>query len=253
VVEVMAFYEGNFLVIQITDDGKGIDGTKLAEKARRQGIIRQDANLTEQQAIELIFHPGFSSKEEVSEVSGRGVGMDVVKTNIQQLGGEIKVRSRVGSGSCFRLMIPLTLAIIEGILVSAGGQSLVVPKNQVQEVIRLDNNLITHVSGQGPFLNLRGEVMPLFFLEQQLGTTVSSVSPIALIVKQTDAVFAIAISDIIRQQQVVVKAPIREIQGRAGFMGTTILGDGKPSMIIDLVDLYSKRVKRIVKELKLSA
>lgn len=245
IVEVMAFHEGNFLVIQITDDGKGINGEKLVEKATAKGIIPAGANLTEQQAIELIFHPGFSTKEVVSEVSGRGVGMDVVKTNISELGGEIKVRSKVGSGSCFRLMLPLTLAIIDGMLIEAGGQKLVVPKAQVQEVIKIEEGAITAITGRKPYLKLRNEVIPLFTLEEDWGTITKTIkSGIALIVRHNDHTFAVAINDIIRQQQVVVKPPTTEILNKQGVMGTTILGDGKPSLIIDLLNLYSRHLRK---------
>lgn len=245
VVEVMAFHEGNFLIIQITDDGKGINGERLVQKAKEKGIIPQHATLTEQQSIELIFHPGFSSKDEVSEVSGRGVGMDVVKTNIEALGGEVKVRSKVGQGSCFRLMLPLTLAIIEGMLIESGGQSLVVPKGQVQEVIRVDQSMLTKMTGRRPYLTLREEVIPFFKLEDDFGAVQKHEnSPIAIIVKHGDMTFGVGISDIMRQQQVVVKPPTKEITGKQGVMGTTILGDGKPALILDLLNLYAKHLKK---------
>jgi two-component system chemotaxis sensor kinase CheA len=244
VVEVMAFHEGNFLVIQITDDGKGIDPEKLISKAKGKGIIPENAQLSDQQGIELIFNAGFSTKEVVSEVSGRGVGMDVVKTNIELLGGEVKVRSRVGSGSCFRLMLPLTLAIIEGMLIEAGEQRFIIPKGQVQEVIRLHNAQITSVTGRSPYLSLRNEILPLFFLENDLGTTKKSESLIAIVVTHGDLQFAVGISDIIQQQQVVVKPATKEIAGRVGIMGTTILGDGRPALIIDLLSLYARKVRK---------
>ncbi len=245
VVEVMAFHEGNFLVIQITDDGKGINGQRLIEKAKSKGIIPENMNLTEQQAIELIFHPGFSTKEEVSEVSGRGVGMDVVKTNIESLGGEVKVRSKVGAGSCFRLMLPLTLAIIDGMLIKAGGQQLVVPKGQIQEVIKLEPGMITKMTGRRPYLTLRNTIVPVFYLEEDWGTlTKGEKVDIALIVRHNDQSFAIGITDIMRQQQVVVKPPTKEIMNKQGVMGTTILGDGKPSLIIDLLNLYSRKLRQ---------
>lgn len=245
VVEVMAFHEGNFLVIQITDDGKGINGQRLIEKAKSKGIIPENMSLSEQQAIELIFHPGFSTKEEVSEVSGRGVGMDVVKTNIESLGGEVKVRSKVGAGSCFRLMLPLTLAIIDGMLIKAGGQQLVVPKGQIQEVIKLEPGMITKMTGRRPYLTLRNTIVPVFYLEEDWGTlTKGEKVDIALIVRHNDQSFAIGITDIMRQQQVVVKPPTKEIMNKHGVMGTTILGDGKPSLIIDLLNLYSRKLRQ---------
>lgn len=248
VVEVMAFHEGNFLVIQITDDGKGINGAKLIEKAKAKGIIPQNASLSEQQAVELIFHAGFSTKETVSEVSGRGVGMDVVKTNIEELGGEVKVRSRVGSGSCFRLMLPLTLAIIDGMLIKAGGQMLVVPKGQVLEVIKLEPSMVTKMTGRRPYLTLRDQIIPVFHLEDDWGSINKDEKvEIAMIVRHNENLFAVGISDILRQQQVVVKPPTKEILGKHGVMGTTILGDGKPSLIIDLINLYSKRLRQEIK------
>jgi two-component system chemotaxis sensor kinase CheA len=248
VVEVMAFHEGNFLVIQITDDGKGINGNKLIEKAKAKGIIPAHSNLSEQQGIELIFHPGFSTKEEVSEVSGRGVGMDVVKTNIEALGGEVKVRSKVGSGSCFRLMLPLTLAIIDGMLIESGGQTMVIPKGQVHEVIKLDQEHLTKISGRRPYITLRDQIIPLFYLEEDLGNVISKEarveSSIAMLVKQNGFTFAVGINDIVKQQQVVVKPPTKEIIGKLGVMGTTILGDGKPCLIVDLLNLYARKLKK---------
>jgi two-component system chemotaxis sensor kinase CheA len=242
-VEVMAFHEGNFLVIQITDDGAGIDPQRLLEKAKAKGIIAPNSNLTDQQCIELIFHPGFSTKTEVSEVSGRGVGMDVVKTNIEALGGQVKVRSKVGQGSCFRLMLPLTLAIIEGMLIHAGGQNLVVPKKQVQEVIKIDESHITRMTGKVPYLSSREDILPLFYLGEELGSQDSSRDAIAIIISHADTLIAVGVTDIMKQQQVVVKPPTKEIHGRKGIMGTTILGDGKPALIIDLEDLFGKKIR----------
>lgn len=239
-VEVMAFHEGNFLVIQITDDGKGINSAKLIEKAKSKGILSQSAALTDQQGIELIFHPGFSTKEQVSEVSGRGVGMDVVKTNVESLGGEVKVRSKVGSGSCFRIMLPLTLAIIDGMLIDCGHHTFVLPKSQIQEVIRVEEKLISRSTGRRPYLTIRDEIIPLFVLEEDLLNQKSNNSKVAVIVRHGDNVFAVALNDIKRQQQIVVKPPTRELAGKSGIMGTTILGDGRPALIVDLIDLYGK-------------
>lgn len=244
VVEVMAFHEGNFLIIQITDDGKGINPQKLIEKAKAKGILAPDAKISDQQAIELIFHPGFSTKDAVSEVSGRGVGMDVVKTNIEELGGEVKIRSKVGEGSCFRLMLPLTLAIIEGMLIETGDQCFVIPKNQVQEINKIEADSVTQMTGRAPYLSIRNEVIPLYYLGQDLGMAQARKSDIAVIVMHGEHAFAVGINDIIKQQQVVVKPPTKEIYGRAGVMGTTILGNGKPALIIDLLSLYGNRVKK---------
>lgn len=244
IVEVLASHEGNFLIIQITDDGNGIDGSKLIERAKAKGLVPRDAIMTEQQGIELIFHPGFSTKDQVTEVSGRGVGMDVVKTNIEALGGEVKVRSQLGVGSCFRLMLPLTLAIIEGMLIESGGQTYVIPKIQIQEVNRVDESKFFNSPGRPPYFKLRDQVIPFFYLENELGFVRSTKSEIAIIVKNGDQHFAVGVSEIFRQQQVVVKPPTKEIIGRTGIMGTTILGDGKPALIVDLLNLYGKKVRK---------
>jgi two-component system, chemotaxis family, sensor kinase CheA len=242
VVEVMACHEGNFLVIQITDDGKGMDPQKLCLKAQEKGILKPGQSLSEQDALNLIFHPGFSTKEVVSEVSGRGVGMDVVKTNIEALGGEIKIRSKFGVGSCFRLQLPLTLAIIDGMLVSCGDQTFIIPRNQVHEINRFDESAIHYASEKVPFYQLRDEVLPLFRLSAETGSK-SVDSKIILVIRLTGMPYAVALDDVIGQQQVVVKPPTLEIIGKKGMMGTTILGDGKPALILDLVDLYSRRSK----------
>ncbi len=253
VVELMAFHEGNFLVIQITDDGKGIDANRLIEKAKKKRIIAESANLTEQQGIELIFHPGFSTKDQVSEVSGRGVGMDVVKTNIEALGGEVKVRSRVGGGSCFRLMLPLTLAIIEGMLIQTGADNYVIPKGQVQEIIKLNEKDITRITGRVPYITLRNEIIPLFYLQGDFGNVKRPEANVAVIVTQGDVTYAVGITDVLRQLQVVVKPATKEMAGQTGVMGTTILGNGKPAIIIDLLNLYMKRVKKEATGLKSAA
>jgi two-component system chemotaxis sensor kinase CheA len=242
-VEVMAFHEGNYLVIQITDDGKGIDPKRLITKAKASGIISANANLSDQQGIELIFNAGFSTKEVVSEVSGRGVGMDVVKTNIEAIGGEVKIRSKVGQGSCVRLMLPLTLAIIDGMLIESGGQVLIIPRSQVHEVNRIDKSKLSMITGRSPYIQLRDQVVPLFTLDTDLGAITKSESNIALIVSQGRQVFAVGVKDVIRQLQVVVKPPTKEVAGRDGIMGTTILGDGRPALIIDLLNLYQKKIK----------
>jgi len=242
-VEVMAFHEGSFLVIQITDDGAGIDPERVLRKAREKKIITSSQSIPDEEILNLIFHPGFSTKDQVSEVSGRGVGMDVVKTNIEALGGNIKIQSRTGVGSCIRLVLPLTMAIIDGLLVDAGSQRIVLPRSQVHEICRLDPNLVQSVAGSSPVFKLRSEVLPLYSLAKKLGEGSKS-EAIVLIVRTSSRSFAVSLNDVIRQQQVVVKPPTEEISFECGVMGTTILGDGKPALIVDLFDLFSNhRVK----------
>lgn len=242
-VEVMACHEGNFLVIQITDDGKGMDPKKLISKAVEKGILRPGTELPEQDALGLIFHPGFSTKEQVSEVSGRGVGLDVVKTNIESLGGDIKLQSKLGVGSCIRLMLPLTLAIIDGMLVSCGTQLLILPRNQIHEIVRLDPAAVSYAGEKTPFYRLRQETLPLFHLASETGAQARD-SKIILVIRVGGQPFGVVVDDVQGQQQVVVKPPTPEIAGRVGMMGTTILGDGKPAIIIDLIELYGRKARK---------
>jgi two-component system chemotaxis sensor kinase CheA len=169
--------------------------------------------------------------------------MDVVKTNIEAIGGEVKIRSKVGQGSSFRLMLPLTLAIIDGMMIESGGQVLIIPRSQVQEVNRIDKSKLSLMTGRSPYLQLRDQVVPLFTLDNDLGAITKSESNIALIISQGRQIFAVGVKDVIRQLQVVVKPPTKEVAGREGIMGTTILGDGRPALIIDLLNLYRKKIK----------
>ena len=137
IVELMAFHEGSNLVIQVTDDGKGIDPEVIRKKAIQKGVMRESDQMSDQQIIQLIFHAGFSTKDQVSEVSGRGVGMDVVKTNIENLGGDVKLMSKLGEGSSFKIVLPLTLAIIEGIVIVVNDENFVIPLSQIYEFHRL--------------------------------------------------------------------------------------------------------------------
>lgn len=243
IVEVLAMHEGNNLIIQITDDGKGMDPQSLVSKAIKKGILPEDKTLSDDEALNLIFAPGFSTKEVVSEVSGRGVGMDVVKTNIEALGGEIKLKSRKGAGSSIRLQLPLTLAIIEGMLVKVGDQNIILQRNQIHEINRLEKDSIHFAAGRVPYYKVRDEILPMFYLGQDLGLGNKQES-IALIIRSGQKAFAVGIDDVIGQQQVVVKPPTKEILGKSGIMGTTILGDGRPALIIDLLDMYRKTDKR---------
>ncbi|RYZ98255.1 MAG: chemotaxis protein CheA, partial [Proteobacteria bacterium] len=163
-IRLRAFHQSGRLVIEIRDDGAGISASRLRKKAVEKGILSEAAaqNLSEQEAIHLIFHPGFSTKVEVTEVSGRGVGMDVVKTNIESLQGEVNVTTVEGQGSLFRISLPLTLAIIDGMIVRSGNQRYVVPLNHVHESMKPGAKDLHKTAGMGEMLLLRGENLPVY-------------------------------------------------------------------------------------------
>lgn len=239
-VYLNAFHEGNKLVIEIGDDGKGINPDVIRRKAIEKGILKPDQTISDHEAIQLIFHPGFSTKDQVSEISGRGVGMDVVKTNIKKISGDVFVESHVGKGSLFKISLPLTLAIIEGMVTTIGSEKYVVPLGQIHETVQLTNENTKFVSGVGECLNLRGEIIPALQLGKVLkrGSVEKEIHrQIGIVVRGKRGAYAIAVDDIINQQQVVIKKIGAEIRDRKGFMGSSILGDGKPAFILDLNEI----------------
>jgi two-component system chemotaxis sensor kinase CheA len=247
IVSIRAHHEGNNLVIEIKDDGKGINAAVIREKAIEKKVISANANMSDEELINLIFHPGFSTKSEVSEISGRGVGMDVVKTNIEKLSGEVRVTTVVGQGSTFKVVLPLTLAIIDAMVTMVGDERYIIPLSQIYESLSPTPDLLHHVNGVGECLKIRGEVLPLFRISKALGRKPSSKSvheQIAIIVNSEQRNFAILVDDVLHQQQVVIKKIGSEITNSKGFMGSSILGDGRPAFILDLIELFAGSMKK---------
>lgn len=245
-VWIRAFHKGNSLVIEVQDDGKGVDPAKLRAKAVEKGLIRADAKLSDEESRMLLFRAGFSTKDQVSEISGRGVGLDVVKTNVEKMGGVVQLDSVVGSGSTFRITLPLTLAIIEGMICEISGERVVIPMANVREIIRSREGDVKESTGTGKMYNLRGTVLPIFDLDGMLGMKVdpNKLKPVILIAEARGGSFGVAIDEVIRQQQIVIKKLGQELAGRKGFVGSAILGDGKPALILDLNDLVDSLGKR---------
>jgi two-component system chemotaxis sensor kinase CheA len=246
-VVIRAFHQGNNLIIEVVDDGKGIDPQKLLKKAIEKGVVRPGTVMPDADAMMLLFAPGFSTKDQVSEISGRGVGLDVVKTNVERLSGQVQLESTVGNGSIFRVVLPLTLAIIDAMVVRMGEERYVVPVSNVHETVQPRMEDVHHVTGRGEMLSLRDHVIPLFRLSQVLKTSglpSSKERPhnecIAIIVNNRKQPFAMLVDDIIRQQQIVIKKLGPEIRNQKGLTGSAILGDGKPALILDLNDLVEK-------------
>lgn len=240
--------EGNHLIVQIKDDGKGINTEVLKKKALTKQLIKPEQTLSEKEALRLIFHPGFSTKEVTSEISGRGVGMDVVKTNIDKMGGQIDIQTTLGHGSTFVLQIPLSLAIIESLIVRAGEQRYSVPLNAVQESVNLRSQKVFESKlGIGPCFELRGVVVPLYFLSEVIGGGKPSTSieqTIALIINVDGQLLALAVDDILKAQQVVIKPFGHGLLPQKGWVGTCILGDGLPTLILSPSELLKGRVSQ---------
>jgi two-component system chemotaxis sensor kinase CheA len=246
---------GGKLVVEVKDDGGGLDPEKLASIAKSKGLIPQNALLSKEQAQALIFAAGFSTKKEVTDVSGRGVGMDVVRTNIQELGGEIQIISDVGVGTTFRIILPLSLAIIEGMVVASGSQRFIVALSQVHETVRWDAGRIKSAPGIGDVLLLRNENIPLYGLSKIMGHNGNPGNDQSILIVRPDSgPFGIVVDEILTRAQVVVKNLNTELRIVKGATGTTILGDGKPAFIIDLVEITKSQsgVKRSNAERKIA-
>lgn len=244
-VILKAYHESNYLVIEIEDDGRGIDHQYIHKKAIEKGLVKIEDKLTKEECYQLLFLPGFSTKASVSEVSGRGVGLDVVKTNVEHLNGQVELVSEVGKGSKFKISLPLTLAVIDGMVATVAGERYVVPVTQVHETVQLRNEAISYVSGGGEVFNLRGEVMPLIRLHEVLKRkkVENTHAEIAIINRRGKNSAALLVDDIIRKQQVVIKKLGSEVRIQDGFTGSAIMGDGKPVLILDLHEILSKAAK----------
>lgn len=242
-VKLGAYHHAGKLVLEVSDDGGGLDSEKLKNKAVEKGIIKSDASLSDKEAMALIFAPGFSTKEKVTDVSGRGVGMDVVKTNIQELGGEVQIESHLGQGTTFKIILPLTLAIIDAMILQYANEKFVIPLNHVHETLKPQAEQVT----QGPLgeiLLLRDENLPMFRLGDFFGIKSSTKTNdmISIVIKSGRTPFVLVVDDILDQSQVVTKQLGTELQGIKGISASTILGDGKPALILEPQDLLQRKI-----------
>lgn len=243
-VHLIATHQAGKLVLEVRDDGGGLDPEKLKNKAIEKGILKPGTQMSDKDAMNLIFAPGFSTKEQVTDVSGRGVGMDVVRTNINELGGEIFIESELGKGTTFKIVLPLTLAIIDSMVLTYSKEKFVIPLNHVFETLQPTPEMVQYNTALGETLILRGENMPLVRLGDFFGIKNSNTPQqmIAMVIRSTRSPFAILVDDIIGQYQVVIKQLGPELQGIKGVSGSTILGDGKPALIIEPQELLKRKV-----------
>ncbi len=243
-ITLSASHKSGKLIIEVKDDGGGLDAEKLKKIAIAKGVIKPGVALTEKEAFNLIFAPGFSTKEKVTDVSGRGVGMDVVKTNVLDLQGEISIDSTLGTGTTIRIALPLTLAIVDAMILTYGPEKYVIPLNHVHETVRPTEKQIQNTSGLGDILLLRGENIPIFRLGDFFNrkSAQKNTDMIALVVRSGASPCALLVDDILGQFQVVIKQLGPELQGFKGVSGSTILGDGKPALIIEPQDLIKRKL-----------
>ena len=246
-----AYNEGNHIVIEITDDGKGLDAEMLKLKAIEKGLIseKEADSMTDKEAFGIIFKPGFSTAKTISNVSGRGVGMDVVKTNVEKLNGIIEIDSEKGVGTTFKLKIPLTLAIIQALLVGAQEEYYAIPLSSVIETVRIGQDEIYSVDGKS-VLRLRDEVLSLVRLADIFGvdSVLETASEVyVVIIALAEQKIGVIVDYLIGQEEVVIKSLGYYLKSTRGIAGATVRGDGKITLIVDVAAMME-----MAKEVKVS-
>ncbi len=254
-LHMRAAHEGGQVNIEIFDDGAGIHLERVKQRAVQRGLITSDQaeHMSERELANLVFLPGFSTAEKVTNVSGRGVGMDVVKTNIEKIGGTVDVQSVSGRGTTVKIKIPLTLAIIPALIVSSGGERFAIPQVSLLELVRLDGSArVEHIHGV-PVYRLRGRLLPLVFLNQELNLdapagrrdgeaeagSCSRASNI-VVLQALDRQFGLVVDEINDTEEIVVKPVGKQCKGVACFAGATIMGDGRVALILDVLGMAEK-------------
>ena len=241
-VTLKAYHQGGSIVIELSDDGRGIDPDKVLAKAKKQRLVAENAQLTPEEILNLIFLPGFSTAEKVTAVSGRGVGMDVVRRNIEKLRGKIQIISEVTKGSTFRIKLPLTMAIIDGLVVRVGDDRFILPSNSVQMALRPAREALSTVHGHGEVLDHRGKILPLHRLHRRFcipGAIENPWEGIVVIVENNGRAAALLVDDMVTKQEVVIKSLGGYLQNLAGVSGGAILGDGTIALILDPSTLFA--------------
>lgn len=244
VVRLSAEHRGGRIVIELTDDGRGIDRVRVRQKAIEKGLIRADAPLTDEEIDNLIFLPGFSTASEVSNISGRGVGMDVVRRNVVELGGRIGIASAPGRGSRFSLTLPLTLAVLDGMVVAVGDQTFVLPLTHIVESLRPKPEDVRVFGRRRSLLMIRGSHVPLVRTGELLGVQGAQNDPakgvVILVESEGAGRLALTVDAIIGQQQVVIKSFEGNYERIEGIAGATILGDGRVALILDVDGMVTR-------------
>lgn len=257
-LKMRAYHEGGQVNIEIIDDGGGINLDRVKNKAVQRGLITGDmaARMGDHEALQLIFMPGFSTAETVTNVSGRGVGMDVVKTNIEKIGGTVDLQSQFGHGTTLKIKIPLTLAIIPALVVTSGGERFAIPQISLVELVRLNAESISQqvesIHG-APVYRLRGKLLPLVYLNRELKLDAQGVvaedQGVNIVVLQADGnQFGLVVDEINDTQEIVVKPLGKQLKGVACFAGATIMGDGRVALILDVLGLAQQ--SRVLAEVR---
>jgi two-component system chemotaxis sensor kinase CheA len=237
-----AYHKGGNVVIDIEEDGRGLDRDRILAKAQERGLLQPGEQLTPAQIDNLIFEPGFSTAEKITDISGRGVGMDVVRQTIERLQGKVEIHSRPKEGSRFSIRMPLTLAIIDGLVVKVGKERYILPAVAVRETLRPAPEDYFTVQGQGEIIKVRSQLIPLLRLHRLFRTENGVTHPtkgLVMVVEYDGKSQGLLVDDILGKQEVVIKSLGETLQNIKGLAGGTILGDGRVGLILDLAGLFA--------------
>jgi two-component system chemotaxis sensor kinase CheA len=240
-IELSAYHRGGRIIIEIKDDGAGLNREKVLKKAREKGLVAPDVTPGNEECDNLIFLPGFSTADVVSNVSGRGVGMDVVKRNIEGMGGTVRVTTEPGKGSLFTVSLPLTLAILDGMIVRVGTENYIIPITSIIETMRPKAQEVHHVEGHSDVINVRGEFISLVHLHRTFNIGGAQDDPskaLVVLVESGREKMGLVVDELIGQQQVVIKSLAANADPVKGISGATILGDGRVSLILEINELW---------------
>jgi two-component system chemotaxis sensor kinase CheA len=246
-VHLEAFHRGSAIIIEVSDDGRGLDCERILAKARSRGLVGANETPTEEAIFELIFLPGFSTAEQATDLSGRGVGMDVVRRNIKSLGGKIDIRSQRGRGSRFTISLPLTLAIVDGQSVGVGAETYIVPLVSIIESLQIKASGVNRLSNAGEVISFRGDYLPLLRLHDLFGVEPRSRSVhegLVVVAEGDGQRVGLFVDDLRSQQQVVIKSLETNYGQVPGVSGATILGDGSVALILDVAGLIRSASRR---------
>jgi two-component system chemotaxis sensor kinase CheA len=254
ILKMRAYHESGAIAIEISDDGAGLNRQKIQAKAASKGLIKPNQELSDSEINNLIFEAGFSTAEQLSNVSGRGVGMDVVKRNIEELNGQIAVESITGKGCKFTIKLPLTMAIIDGFHVNVGDSSYIIPLGMVDECIELNEELRS-VENKGNFINLRGDVLPFVRLSELFGredlrkkrhSNDKSHRDNIVVVRCGEEKTGLVVDELLGERQAVIKPLGKLFQNLNFISGATILGGGNVAMILDIPQLVNRVTSRSI-------
>jgi two-component system chemotaxis sensor kinase CheA len=239
-VTLSAYHEGGSIVVEIADDGRGLDKEAILLKARRQGLIDANISLSDNDIYALIFQPGFSTAQQVTEISGRGVGMDVVKRNIDAMRGRVAISTQKGKGTKFKIILPLTLAIIDGMQVACGAERYIVPTLSIVESLQVTSSMIVTFSDRGELINVRGDIIPLIRLDRLFFIKGAKQDPsqgLVVVVEGVGHKVGLFVDDVVTQQQVVIKSLGAGV-GKTEFVsGAAIMSDGKVGLILNVEEI----------------